>query len=622
MRLLALTLLLAPAALFAGQARFARLGEFDGKVEVQLQAADPWMPAERNLPLLESTWVRTGAASRVELELDDGSSLRLGPDSLAEISDYCRLSTGQRVTLLSLDRGVAYFTGEPRGADSLSVAVPGAQLVLTRGVRIRLQAVEHSSSLAVIEGMVRFSSPRIEVDIAEGQTLQFDPANASRFKLDREVAAVDLDAWSEARDKALATPSSAAHVSEPFGVADLDQAGEWIQTDDLGAVWKPKIPQGWAPYQNGRWRWYDALGYTWVGDDAWGWLPYHFGRWTRREALGWVWAPSTNHVFKPAEVFWMRGSRLAGWGPLAPGEQWAPSAQPLQFLAANTTFAAWVQDARVIDPAGFTGRPKEPLAVTVFALALPSPAFIPARLEAVRPPLRVGSTRVMPVIQDVTYGTAREREIVAELPPPVVRPPVEAAPPPPEPAPLPDDVYYPAPSYTGVVVVNPPEHPDYSRRPRPSGQPQQPKPPETSQGSGSQQPAARPTPAPRSSPPEMRIDRPMPRGDAARAPHETPNLPAPSAAPAAHSEQPAAPVATQSVHSAAPPAPARSESIQNRQETHQAAAPAPAPRVEPRQETKSESKPEAKTEPKTESKSEAKSEPAQPAAQSRGPRQQ
>ena len=68
-------LLLVPAALFAGQARYARLGEFDGKVEVQLHAGDAWSPAERNLPLAESAWLRTGASSRLEIELDDGSVL-------------------------------------------------------------------------------------------------------------------------------------------------------------------------------------------------------------------------------------------------------------------------------------------------------------------------------------------------------------------------------------------------------------------------------------------------------------------------------------------------------------------------------------------------------------------
>src|SRR5438309_11417186 len=99
-----IALLLAPAVLMAGHARYARLGEFQGQVEVQLQAADPWISAERNLPLPEAAWVRTGADSRVEIELDDGSVWRLGPDSQGELSDYAQLSTGQRVTGLALDR--------------------------------------------------------------------------------------------------------------------------------------------------------------------------------------------------------------------------------------------------------------------------------------------------------------------------------------------------------------------------------------------------------------------------------------------------------------------------------------------------------------------------------------
>ncbi len=70
------------------------------------------MPAERNLPLPESAWIRTGPASRVEIELDEGGAWRLGPESQGGLSDYTRLSTGQRVTLLVLDRGLAYFTGE------------------------------------------------------------------------------------------------------------------------------------------------------------------------------------------------------------------------------------------------------------------------------------------------------------------------------------------------------------------------------------------------------------------------------------------------------------------------------------------------------------------------------
>jgi hypothetical protein len=114
--MMAFALMLLPAALFAGQVRFARLGDFDGNVEIQMQAADPWMQAERNLPLVEGAWLRTGPASRLEIELDEGSAWRLGPDSQGEISDYSRLSTGQLITLLSLDHGVATrpTAGRPR----------------------------------------------------------------------------------------------------------------------------------------------------------------------------------------------------------------------------------------------------------------------------------------------------------------------------------------------------------------------------------------------------------------------------------------------------------------------------------------------------------------------------
>jgi len=480
----AFALMLLPAVLFAGQVRFARLGDFDGNVEIQMQAADPWMQAERNLPLVEGAWLRTGPASRLEIELDEGSAWRLGPESQGEISDCSRLSTGQLITLLSLDHGVAYFTGEARGKDSLSLAIPGAQLILTNGARIRLRAEGSWSEMAVIEGSVKVSSPDVEVVLGEGQTIRVDSASDARLAFIHKVEAMDLDQWSEARDKALYAPASASHVAERAGVADLDSAGEWVHTDDLGDVWKPKTAAGWAPFQNGRWRWYDATGYTWVGDDSWGWLPYHYGRWARRENVGWVWAPGESQVFKPGEVYWLRGAKLAGWGPLAPGEEWAPSSAPRQFAAANTTYAAWVQDATAIDPAGFTDRPREPLGVAVFALALPSPALVASRLDATRPVLRAGSTAVNPVLPGVTYDPPEPPppDSADSRPPAVLTNPDAAEAPSvvtdspeavlPQTQPAQQAVLYAAPAYTGIVVMNPPEYPA-SAPPKPPRNPTQ-----------------------------------------------------------------------------------------------------------------------------------------------------
>ncbi len=477
-------LLVLPATLIAGQARYARLGDFEGKVEVQLQAADPWSAAERNLPLAESAWLRTAAASRLEIELDEGSAWRLGPNSQAEISDYSRLSTGQRVTLLSLDRGLAYFTGEPQGKDALTLAVPGAQVTFIRGARVRLEALETWSRISVIEGTVRFSSPAAEMDLREGQSVRVEPADVSRFFLDRALAPMNLDAWSEDRDIALVPSASSARVNQHYGVKDLDAAGQWIETAGLGMVWKPLAADGWAPFQKGRWRWYDGLGYTWVSDDRWGWLPYHYGRWARTDAEGWVWAPGSKLVFKPGDVYWMlQGANLAGWGPLAPAENWSPASPPQLFSDAATTYAAFQRDARTIDPSNVAARPKpgQSMAAAIFVLALPSPPFVAARLEALRPVLRAGSTRVNPIIPGVSFEDPQPpQEPEAPPPPPITDPssadPSASVPPPGSQVPQgpqgpqvpqgpPISVVYPAPpAYPGIIVVTPPGNPDYSRR--------------------------------------------------------------------------------------------------------------------------------------------------------------
>ena len=405
-----LLLLLVPAALFAGQARYARLGDFDGLAEVQLEAAEAWMPAERNLPLAESAWLRTGTQSSLEIELDEGSAWRMGPASQCALADYTRLSTGQRVTLLWLDRGLAYFSGASEGRDALTLAVPGAQILFTRRARVRLEVNESWSRISVLDGVVRFSSPAAEIDLRAGQTTRVEPANPARFFLDREIAPLDLDRWSEARDKALASPVSAAHVLERYGLADLDTAGEWIQTGDLGVVWRPREQDDWIPYREGHWRWYSTLGYTWVSAEPWGWLPYHYGRWTRKDKLGWVWVPSAGAIFKPAEVYWLRGEKLAAWGPLAPGEEWNGSDMPAEFLNSNTTFAAFDEDTRLIDPTHFDARPKEPLRVAAFTLALPSPALPALRLEATRPVLASSRTQVLPAVTGAAFETGSDAE--------------------------------------------------------------------------------------------------------------------------------------------------------------------------------------------------------------------
>src|SRR2546426_2413453 len=390
--------MLASASLCA-QVRYARMGEIDGSAETQVHPSGPWKPALRNTPLLESSWLRTGGASNAEVELDEGSVLRLAENSVCELADYTRLSTGQRITHLSLDRGAAYFSGESNWRDALILSLPSAQVSIRRDSRVRLEAGTDFSQVAVLEGEVRFSSAAIELDVPEGKMLKIDLARSDKFYLLPEIAPLDSDAWSLTRDKLLVGDASRNRLPGlHYGLRDLDANGEWIDTAEFGMAWKPKTVEGWAPFRQGKWQWYEGLGYTWIGAESWGWLPYHYGRWMLQPSQGWIWAPGPRRAFKPGEVYWLRGANLVGWGPLAPGEVWSGLDAPTLYLKASSTFARYSpsRDLREIDPAGFGDAPKDPLTVATFSDSLPLPRISQDRLEYVRSPDRPGVIRLSP----------------------------------------------------------------------------------------------------------------------------------------------------------------------------------------------------------------------------------
>jgi FecR protein len=466
MRGIALWLLL--SASLCAQTRYARLGEISGSVEAQIHPTEPWKPALRNTPLLEASSIRTGGASNAEIELDEGSVLRLAENTSCELSDYTRLSTGQRITHISVDSGVAYFNGEASWRDALVLSMPNARVAIRRGSRVRLEAGPAASQLAVLEGEARLSSAAIELEVPEGKMLKLDLARSDKFYLLPEISQLESDTWSLTRDKLQAGDGSRDRLQGlRYGVRDLDAGGEWIDTAEFGMAWKPKTAEGWAPFRDGKWQWYAGLGFTWIGAESWGWLPYHYGRWMLQPSQGWIWAPGARRVFKPGDVYWLRGAGLVGWGPLAPGETWGGIGTPSLYLKASSTFARYAAsaDLREIDPAGFTAAPKDPLTVAAFLASLPSPRISPDRLDYERSPDRPGVIRLSASLPANERARPPELERsqpltrAAPAPPPVrvVNPqPVFV----PVPAPAPDPIietYYVAPIYTGIIVMNPPE---------------------------------------------------------------------------------------------------------------------------------------------------------------------
>ena len=452
-----LLLILTATSLAAAPLRFARVGEFSGTAEIQLRAGEPFRAALRNTPVPQGARLRT-ENGRLETELDDGSVLRLSGTALAELSDAVALSTGQHITSIALDKGTAYFTGRPPENETLSISAPGAQITLRHRARVRFEISSSWTDIAILEGRVRFATPSAELELREGQLARVPQNQNGHFQLFREIPQLEADDWSRKRDIAQEASASAAHLpGVRFGATDLDLTGSWLQTDDAGLVWKPKVTEGWAPFQAGVWRWYHELGYTWIASEDWGWAPYHYGRWLQHGSLGWVWAPGSSSVFKPGEVYWMRSPGLALWGPLAPDERWTGRGPAQQFAALNTSVARFDPGLREIDPALAVVKPKDLLTTAQFTVALPSPALAAARFDDANPPLLSApfSLRSREAAPDIQVSGASFEPRPISVPPATISRTVIVEKPVYVEVPEAVDVYYPVPVYSGFVVLNP-----------------------------------------------------------------------------------------------------------------------------------------------------------------------
>ena len=98
---------------------------------------------------------------------------------------------------------------------------------------------------------------------------------------------------------------------------ELQPYGTWINHNNYGYVWMPRVDRGFVPYAtNGYWI-NTEYGNTWVSDYSWGWAPFHYGRWFYDDFYGWMWVPDS--AWGPAWVVWRSGGGYYGWAPMMPG---------------------------------------------------------------------------------------------------------------------------------------------------------------------------------------------------------------------------------------------------------------------------------------------------------------
>jgi hypothetical protein len=289
----------------------ARVSLIEGDASYLRGDGDDWTGVAVNAPLVTGDRFYSGADSRAEIQLDPTTYARLSSET--EVS---MLELGPDVTQVRMSLGLATFRVR-RNPDGHHVEIdtPGGAFVVREAGAYRIKvARDGNTDLQVHSGEVTAYVSGEQYQVGDGRGVAIDGiGDAARPRIYAASGSDGWDEWESQRAGRIENAVSTQYVSEDiYGAADLDDYGDWESTGDYGAVWRPRVDAGWAPYTDGRWVWVDPWGWTWLDYAPWGWAPFHYGRWVYTSGY-WGWAPGpivSAPIYAPALVGWYGG----GWG--------------------------------------------------------------------------------------------------------------------------------------------------------------------------------------------------------------------------------------------------------------------------------------------------------------------
>ncbi len=290
--------------------RIVRLSEVKGEVQMDRAVGRGFEPAIANLPIVENCRLQTGNGV-AEVEFEDNSSLRLGPDSEVEFPTLERMANGGTLSSVRVLKGMAYVSLMKTPANQFNLLFGQQNLELPPTSHVRLQLEGDEAKLAVLGGDLEIKGPDGLMDVAHKRTVTFAMAGSSEPTVAKSVTSDPYDSWDKSSDEyqaRAATVSAFNSTPYAYGLNDMMYYGDFADLGGCGMMWQPYFASAaWNPYSNGAWAWYGGMGYSWVSPYPWGWTPYHFGSWSFCPGAGWGWMPGGG---------WMGINNAAGFAGL------------------------------------------------------------------------------------------------------------------------------------------------------------------------------------------------------------------------------------------------------------------------------------------------------------------
>jgi len=297
-----------------------RLSLIEGDVQVKTEDAGEWVPASINMPLMDGDRIWVPDGGRTELQLRDGTFLRLDENSALEI-----LTVEKDSYQFYLTEGRSYSNFRGLKGTLLQIDTPDSSIRVYDRSNFRIETTQDGyTDISVYRGIVYAESRDGETSVDGGKTLSL--GERTYAELSPLGPPDEWERWNRKRDRRFTerrSPSRYLPDELQAYSSDFEENGRWVQVREYGYVWTPKVVVSarWAPYRVGRWVWIGG-DYVWVSYEPWGWAPYHYGRWAFIPTIGWCWVPPARGAvyWGPGFVGWVHTPTYVSWVPLAPGE--------------------------------------------------------------------------------------------------------------------------------------------------------------------------------------------------------------------------------------------------------------------------------------------------------------
>jgi FecR protein len=283
--------LLALPALADSQIRIVRLSDVEGSVQIDKNTGLGFERAFLNLPITQGTRLQTRDNARAEIEFEDGSTLRLAPNTRVDFSTLSVNDSGKHLSVVNLTDGMAYVNWLGKSGDIFAVNFSRQKIELTSAAHFRIESSPSLSQVAVFKGDVNVAGPSENVTVEKKKMATFDDNQDGKYKL-AKVEEAPLDSWDKEAAEYHQQYSRNNSTPYGYGFSDLSYYGAFSNVPGYGMMWQPFLTgAGWDPFMDGAWSFYPGMGYMFVSAYPWGWMPYLYGNWMSVPGFGWMWQP-------------------------------------------------------------------------------------------------------------------------------------------------------------------------------------------------------------------------------------------------------------------------------------------------------------------------------------------